>query len=123
MPEKNSRTINVREQLKKTRSWFDKLADLVAGWCGSWSFFVLHIIWFAWWLIASRDINELTLIVSLEAILLMAVLLMAQNRQAERDNVRDEADYQADIMAESEIRNVKEMIIEIKKDIDDLKKK
>lgn len=120
---KDNKLINIRERLAKSRTWFDKLADLISPWCGSWSFLLLHVIWFAWWLIGSYSINLLTMIVSLEAIILMAVLLMTQQRQAERDDLRDEADYQADVHAEQMIGEVRGMLREIKEDIDDLKKK
>ena len=99
--------------------WYDKLADKLASWCGSWSFFNLHIIWFAVWLIYKWDINLLTMIVSLEAIILMAVLLMAQNRQAEKDDIRDEADYQADIKSEKNTREVKSMIRQLEKKLEE----
>lgn len=99
--------------------WYDRLADWLATWCGSWSFFNLHIIWFAVWLIFKLDINELTLIVSLEAIILMAVLLMAQNREAEKDNIRDEADYHADLNSEKHIREVKSTIRALEKKLED----
>lgn len=99
--------------------WYDRLADWLAAWCGSWSFFILHIIWFAGWLYYKLDINMLTMIVSLEAIILMAILLMAQNRQAEKDDIRDEADYQADLKSEKHIREVKAMIRELEKKLED----
>ncbi len=106
-----------------TLSLFDKTADVVASWSGSWNFLMLHIIWFTLWLGLKIDINLLTMIVSLEAIILMTVLLMAQNRQAQKDNWRDEADYQADIRSEKEILELKKIVTAMHKDIRDLKKK
>jgi len=123
MESKDRKLINIRERMLKSRTWFDKLADLISAWCGSWSFLLLHLVWFAWWLIARYDITLLTMIVSLEAIILVAVLLMTQQRQAERDNLRDEADYQADVHAEQMISEVRGILKEIKEDIEDLKKK
>ncbi|PIT90601.1 MAG: hypothetical protein COU22_01220, partial [Candidatus Komeilibacteria bacterium CG10_big_fil_rev_8_21_14_0_10_41_13] len=70
-------------------------SDAIAKWCGSWSFLILHIIGFIIWLSVKWNFNILTLIVSFEAILLMNILLMSQNRQAKQDDLRDEADYQA----------------------------
>ncbi|MFW0862726.1 MAG: DUF1003 domain-containing protein [Candidatus Komeilibacteria bacterium] len=98
----------------KKLSLFDKAADSIASWSGSWSFLTLHIIWFTLWLWLRIDINMLTMIVSLEAIILMTVLLMAQNRQAERDDIRDEADYQADVRSEKEIMELKKIVTEIR---------
>ena len=92
----------------------DRLSDSIAAWCGSWSFFVCHALWFAFWLILRLDIGTLTLIGSLEAIILMSVLLMYQKRQAKKDDLRDEADYQADKHSETAIEELKEMVKEIK---------
>ena len=79
-------------KLKKS----ERLSDLIAAWCGSWSFLLLHLIGFLLWLAFGLNFNFLTLVVSFEAILLINILLMAQNRQARGDELRDEADYQAD---------------------------
>ncbi len=85
------------EQYKKSGlKTTEKAADSIATWSGSWNFLMLHIIWFALWLALQLNVGLLTLIVSLEAIILMNVLLMAQTRQAKKDDLRDEADYQAD---------------------------
>jgi len=54
-----------------------------------------------------------TLIVSLEAIILMSILLMTQTRQAKKDDLRDEADYQADKNSELEINEIKKIVDEI----------
>ena len=95
----------------------EKIADFIADSCGSWYFFVFHIVWFAVWLSLNLDHTILTLIVSLEAILLMNVLLMAQNRQIKKDDLRDEADYQADKHSEVDIIEVIRMLKEINEKI------
>lgn len=120
---KQHEPINIRERLAKSHTWFDRLADRISSWCGSWNFLILHLIWFGWWLIGGYDIGILTMAVSLEAIILMAVLLMTQARQAERDDLRDQADYQADVHAERMIGEVRRMLREIKRDVEEIKKK
>ncbi|MBU1130855.1 DUF1003 domain-containing protein [Patescibacteria group bacterium] len=105
------------EQFRRTRlKTTEKTADLVARWCGSWSFLIIHLIGFILWLSFNLNFNFLTLIVSFEAILLMNVLLMAQNRQAKKDDLRDEADYQAD-------KHAAKGIDEIKKNVQDIQSK
>jgi len=105
------------ERFRKSRlKTSEKIADLVARWCGSWSFLLLHLFGFVLWFALRLNFNFLTLIVSAEAIILMNVLLMSQNRQAKKDDLRDEADYQAD-------RNAEEGIDEIKKIVKDIQKK
>jgi len=90
-------------------------------WVGSWSFLVAHVIWFTLWLGEHWDINVLTMVVSLEAIILMILLLMAQNRLSIRDNLRDEADLQADLRSVRLAESVLKEIRAIKEDVRDLK--
>lgn len=93
----------------------EKIADFISDFCGSWYFFIFHLLWFAVWLLLSFDHTILTLIVSLEAILLMNILLMAQNRQIKKDDLRDETDYQADKHAELMTDEIRKIIKEIQK--------
>lgn len=104
-------------------SLFDRATDRMASWFGSWNFLTLHMVWFIIWLWLKIDKNMLTMIISLEAIILMAVLLMAQNRQAERDDIRDEADYQADMRSEREIVELKKIVTEIRDNLQADKKR
>lgn len=106
---------NLTYKYKNTVSSLDRIADLVAKWTGSWTFLLLHLLWFGLWLWYRLNINALTLIVSLEAIILMNVLLMAQNRQNEASEKRVEADYQIDAKSAKDIEEVKELVKKIQK--------
>ena len=99
-----------------------QLVDSMNSWVGSWVFLFVHIIWFMLWLTQRWDINVLTMIVSLEAIILMIILLMAQNRQSMVDNLRDEADLQADLQAVDLGNQILKEIKDLRKEIKDLKK-
>ena len=104
------------EQFRETNlKKSEKASDLIARWCGSWSFLIFHIIGFTLWFVFKLDFNILTLIVSFEAILLMNILLMTQNRQAKKDDLRDEADYQADKHAEETTSEIKRIVKDIQK--------
>lgn len=107
---------------EQQREWLRNFTDSVSYWVGSWSFFAFHIIWFAVWLIFSWDISLLTMIVSLEAIILMLLLLMQQNRQVERDDIRDEADYRIDRQTKNVAEQNKKILMELKKQTDRLEK-
>ena len=63
-----------------------RVADTLTTFSGSWLFVGLHAVWWALWFGLALDLNGLTLAVSLEAILLSTVILMSQNRAAERDH-------------------------------------
>ena len=90
-----------------------KLIDSISSIVGSWWFLIFHIIWFGGWLFFKLDINLLIMVVSLEAIILMILLLMDQNRQVSRDDIRDEEDLQADLksveLGEEILKEVKEI--------------
>ena len=105
------------QELKKIR-----LIDSMNSWVGSWSFLFFHVIWFTLWLMMAWDINALTMIVSLEAIILMILLLMSQNRQGIKDDMRDEADYQADINSLKTAQKILDEVKEIKAELKNLKK-
>lgn len=99
-----------------------RMIESMNSWVGSWLFLVIHMIWFISWLAWKIDINMLTMIVSLEAIILMILLLMAQNRQSIRDDLRDEADLQADLQAVEIGEKVLKEIKSLKKEIRNMKK-
>ncbi len=52
--------------------------------------------------------GTLTMIVSLEAILLSCFVLISQNRQAEKDRVRPNIEYEVNIKAELEVAHLHE---------------
>ncbi len=74
-----------------------KIIDSLNPWVGSWFFLLVHVIWFTFWLIGGWNIELLILIVSLEAIILMILLLMAQNRKSIKDDIREETDLRVDL--------------------------
>jgi uncharacterized membrane protein len=99
------------EQAKRTVG--DRFADVVADFVGSWPFVILHLLWFAFWILLPIEpfpYGFLTMVVSLEAIFLSTLVLMSQNRQEERDQVQAEADYETNVKAKSEIEEIQERL-------------
>jgi uncharacterized membrane protein len=90
----------------------DRIADRVTSFAGSLNFVYIHTAWFAVWIIlnvgavgASAAFDKfpfglLTMIVSLEAIFLSTFVMVSQNRQAERADVRSELDFETNLRAE-----------------------
>src|SRR6185295_19138534 len=79
----------------------------------------INAVWFIVWIaintlplgIAQFDpfpFGLLTMIVSLEAIFLSCFVLISQNRQAEKDRVRSDIEYEVNIKAEMEIGHLHE---------------
>src|SRR5258708_39258861 len=81
-----------RSRIHLARTPGERAADLITAFAGSWPFVLLHVVWFTVWLLLRLDINLLTLIVSLEAIFLATFVLMSQNRQASKDERRDDTE-------------------------------
>lgn len=90
----------------------DRIADGMTAFSGSMAFVYLHAGWFVLWLLANLGLfgsaavfdpfpfGLLTLIVSLEAIFLSTFVLISQNRQAGRSDVRSELDYETNVRSE-----------------------
>ncbi len=70
-----------------------KIADAITSFMGSWPFVILHVLWFTGWIVFRVEpfpFGLLTMIVSLEAIMLSTFIMMSQVQQAERDHKRDD---------------------------------
>jgi uncharacterized membrane protein len=90
----------------------DRAADTVTGFAGSLNFVYIHTAWFFVWIIlnvgvigASAEFDKfpfglLTMIVSLEAIFLSTFVMVSQNRQAERSEVRAQLDFETNLRSE-----------------------
>lgn len=74
---------------------FEQAADRVTAFAGSWWFLGVHVLWWGPWIIFQVEpfpYGLLTMILSLEAIVLSTVIMISQNRQAAKDRLRDDRD-------------------------------
>ena len=90
----------------------DRIADAITTFAGSMNFVYLHSIWFVVWIALNLGIlgaalafdkfpfGLLTMIVSLEAIFLSTFVMISQNRQAARADVRAKLDFETNLRAE-----------------------
>jgi CRP/FNR family transcriptional regulator, cyclic AMP receptor protein len=110
---------NVNEEVTVPTSLLERVADVIAWFSGSMPFLILNAAWFIIWIslnvlplgIKPFDpfpFGLLTMIVSLEAIFLSCFVLVSQNRQAEKDRVRSDIEYEVNIKAELEIAHLHE---------------
>ena len=113
---------NVNEEIQVDRgNIVMRTADWVAAFSGSITFLLLHAILFAMWIGFNSTpwafdpfpYNLLTMTVSLEAIILSTLLLYSQNRQAARDRVRADIEYDVNLKAELQIQHLHEKIDQI----------
>jgi CRP/FNR family cyclic AMP-dependent transcriptional regulator len=116
---------NVNEEVQLNFTVLERIADWIAWFSGSMPFLLINFIWFVTWIALNTFIlpvnpvtNErgfdpfpfglLTMIVSLEAIFLSCFVLISQNRQAEKDRVRSDIEYEVNIKAELEVAHLHE---------------
>lgn len=110
-----------------------RAADKLTSFCGSWTFIISVLIYIFFWVIFNMvafmrhwdpwPFIILNLTLSCLAALQAPIILMSQNREAERDRRRSEYDYQVNRKAEREIENMQKDLEEIKKLIKNLNNK
>lgn len=115
----------LERQVRRARSLPDRIVDGVTTFCGSLPFVYLHLVWFALW-IGSDIVFEhrvvdpfpyelLTLIVSLEAILLSSIILISQNKDAKISERRNHLALQIELLSEEESTKMLRMLARISK--------
>ncbi len=110
---------NVNEEVEEKISALQRVADWISWFSGSMMFLTLNLVWFVIWIAINTwnfnlpqfdpyPFGLLTMIVSLEAIFLSCFVLISQNRQAEKDRVRADIEYEINVKAELEIAHLHE---------------
>jgi uncharacterized membrane protein len=96
----------------RMRGTQDRIADAITSFAGSMQFIYIHAAWFAVWIAFNEGwfgralvfdpypFGLLTMIVSLEAIFLSTFVMVSQNRQAAREKVRADLDFETNIRSE-----------------------
>lgn len=116
---------NVNEIADEKMTFGEKIADLVARFGGSWTFIIAFGVflgvWMAvntvWLLTAPPDPFPyifLNLILSCLAALQAPVIMMSQNRQASKDRLQADQDYQVNIKAEFAIQQLHRKLDEMR---------
>ena len=73
---------------RKFERFMEEISDKAAAFSAHPLFLVTHIVWFSSWIVFGIEefpFGLLTMIVSLEAIILSSLILSSTNREAERD--------------------------------------
>jgi uncharacterized membrane protein len=90
----------------------DRAADRITAFAGSLRFVYIHTAWFAVWIAvnvgalgAARKFDKfpfglLTMVVSLEAIFLATFVMVTQNRQGRRSDIRSDLDFETNLRSE-----------------------
>jgi uncharacterized membrane protein len=106
---------DIGRALAADRTFGQRLADAIAQFGGSWTFILLFLGFLAVWATVNTRVPHafdpypfifLNLLLSTIAALQAPLILMSQNRQAARDRAQADADYEVNLKAEIEIRNL-----------------
>ncbi len=114
-----SRNVNV-EMGRKAATYAGEYRGLDAWFFGM-QFLIINGLWFLIWIGANTlppvdkqfdpfPFGLLTMIVSLEAIFLSCFVLISQNRQAAKDKIRSDIEYDVNIKAEMEVAHLHEKV-------------
>ena len=103
---------NLEEAANQERTTADRVARMIARFCGSMTFVWVHVIGFAGWIainlvpgvkhIDPFPFTFLTFMVSLEAIFLSTFILISQNQDTRISERRNHLDLQINLLSEQE---------------------
>jgi CRP/FNR family transcriptional regulator, cyclic AMP receptor protein len=130
-----SRNVNVQAEDRRTS--VQRTADWIAEFSGSIQFLLLHLLWFGTWIALNTPVSRLlpgawqdsvarfdpfpfgllTMVVSLEAIFLSVFVLLSQNRQAAKDRIRGDIEYDVNLKAELEVAHLHEKVDHMQADL------
>ena len=120
--ERNIRTIiNLRMKTSRARNLQDRAADTITAFSGNLIFIYLHVAWFSSWVLLNTGrfgvhpfdpfpYGLLTMVVSLEAIFLSALVLITQNRLTDEMERRADLDLHIGLLTEHELTRVLQML-------------
>lgn len=102
--------VDKQEEAKMTQS--DRFADKLSEICGSWTFIIIFVLFLLAWValntfvLTSEEAIDpypfilLNLVLSCISALQAPIIMMSQNRQAEKDSLRNQNDYRTDLKSE-----------------------
>lgn len=120
------KTVSLPDKSSTTKG--QKLADIIAKIAGSWTFIIIFVISLATWMIFNHIFKNsidpypfilLNLILSCVAAIQAPIIMMSQNRQEQKDRLRNENDYKVNLKTEIIIQDLHSKLDEI---IEELKK-
>ena len=118
---------NLNTEFDRIETFSIRVADGIAEVAGNVWFIYIHVLWFAFWIYVNTGhelfgvsgfdpypFGFLTMVVSLEAIFLSTFILVAQNLQAQKSELRAELDYQTNLKSEKGVAEILAMLHEMR---------
>jgi len=120
-----TRNVNVEEAAHFTLA--DRAADIIAEFGGSWKFIIAAVLFFNIWvlinslLLANNGFDAypyllLSCVINMLAVLQAPIILMSQNRQAHKDRLRSEIDYQINLKNELALNEILDRLKTLERD-------
>jgi uncharacterized membrane protein len=119
---------NMNLEFDKEASFGQRFANIITTIAGTMGFVYFHILWFGLWIVVNLGyfgpihvfdpypFGLLTMIVSLEAIFLATLIMISQNIQSEKSELRAEHEYQINLQAEKNVAEILTIVKELRKD-------
>jgi len=109
---------NVEREFEAQLTLGERVSDRFAAVMGSWKFIIIQSIILAIWVVLNvvAYVNHwdpypfilLNLALSFQAAYAAPIIMMSQNRQAEKDRMQSKSDYEVNLKAEMEIMQLQE---------------
>lgn len=120
------------EALRK-RPFIVKIADFLTSYFGTVGFLIANVVIYGLWILVNEGnipgipvfdpypYSFMNSFVSIEAIILTVIVLMSQNREGQRDVLRNELGLQVELISEKEITKILQLLKQLLKEQGKLK--
>jgi uncharacterized membrane protein len=110
--------VRLEQEALESRTFSDRISEKIAAFAGSMPFVTVHVVAFIIWAFLNLGLvpwiepfdpypfNFMTMIVSMEGVLIATFILIRQNRMSRRADRRDLLNLQIDLMAEKEVTKI-----------------
>ncbi len=102
--------------LREERTLGQRAADKLTNYAGSWTFIIFLLIFFTFWILVNvyawtntwdpYPFILLNLVLAGMAVIQAPIILMSQNRQAQKDRIKAEYDYRLNRKSEKEVEEI-----------------
>lgn len=113
------RVRNAEQEFRDNRTFGERAADAIAAFGGSWTFILLFFSLLVSWALLNTEVlgprHEafdpypyvfLNLVLSMLAAIQAPIIMMSQNRSADRDRLAAEVDHEVNVRAELAVRDI-----------------
>lgn len=119
--------VKLEHEFLQKRSFTERVGDAIGSFAGTMWFVALHVVWFVGWVVINLrwipfipafdpyPFIFLSMIVSLEGVLLSTFVLIKQNRMSRRSDERSQLDLQINLLAERESTKVLQLLARLSK--------